>query len=335
MKRACLAPGAILLALITGCSAPPEVPNRPVTIAFAGDVHLEAPFDSDDLDEELERSFAELRSADLAVINMETAVSATGTVQDKRFVFRTPPASLDRIEEFGVDVANMANNHALDFGRDGLSDTFRAIGPKHRTQSGLRVIGIGRDVAEAFAPATLTVREQRISIYGATLDDDPTADPTRHWAASKNQPGVANAHVLAPLLEQVRRSSALGHVVVVYLHWGIQGQVCPSPTQRDAAERLEEAGADVITGSHTHTVQGFGRLKSAYVGYGLGNFVWKWPSHRDRPDGGVLTVSLRNGAAEGATWLPTKRTLARPWPRAAPSKDRSVDKLRECAGLSE
>jgi poly-gamma-glutamate capsule biosynthesis protein CapA/YwtB (metallophosphatase superfamily) len=58
-------------------------------------------------------------------------------------------------------------------------------------------------------------------------------------------------------------------VVVAHLHWGVQGETCPSPAQRRLATRLVGAGADVVSGSHAHEVQGDGRLGAGYVAYGL------------------------------------------------------------------
>ena len=85
----------------------------------------------------------------------------------------------------------------------------------------------------------------------------------------------------------------MADVVVVYLHWGIQGESCPSADQRSIAARLVAAGADVVVGTHAHQLQGDGRLGRGYVAYGLGNFAWYSPGTGATSRTGVLTLTVR------------------------------------------
>jgi hypothetical protein len=142
------------------------------------------------------------------------------------------------------------------------------------------------------------------------------------------------------LLQAVRRGDDVADVVVAYLHWGVQGETCPSPAQRRLAARLVGAGADVVAGSHAHEVQGDGRLGPGYVAYGLGNFAWYSPGPT-----GVLTLTLRpptgpDGRARvtgsrwwsariGADGLPRRTTGS----EAASGARRTA--LRACAGLGD
>jgi poly-gamma-glutamate capsule biosynthesis protein CapA/YwtB (metallophosphatase superfamily) len=66
---------------------------------------------------------ATLTSADLAVVNLETAITRRGRPEPKQFTFRAPPAALDALRAAGVDVATMANNHGMDYGPVGLADS--------------------------------------------------------------------------------------------------------------------------------------------------------------------------------------------------------------------
>ena len=91
-------------------------------------------------------------------------------------------------------------------------------------------------------------------------------------------------------------------MVVVYLHWGVQGQACPSSGQRSLARRLVGAGADVVVGSHAHVVQGGGPVGTGYVAYGLGNYAWYQPS-----DSGVLTLTVEpDGTVTDSAWQPAR-----------------------------
>ena len=93
------------------------------------------------------------------------------------------------------------------------------------------VVGIGRDVGEAFGPAVTDLGGTVVATIGATVADlDPTADPTGQWAATATTPGTADAVDPARLLRAVERADASADVVVVYMHWGVQGERCPSAT---------------------------------------------------------------------------------------------------------
>ena len=129
-----------------------------ITLAFAGDVHFEGRV-VDRLDEPasaLGPVASVLRRADLAMVNLETAITVRGTPEPKEFRFRAPPVAFDALRSAGVDIATMANNHGVDYGQVGLDDSLAAI-----TASRFPVIGIGPDAAAAYAPPTTPVRVSR------------------------------------------------------------------------------------------------------------------------------------------------------------------------------
>ncbi len=185
-----------------------------------------------------------------------------------------------------------------------------------------------------------------VATIGATVADrDPTADPTGQWAATGDSPGTADALEPARLLRTVREAARSADVVVVYMHWGVQGERCPNDAQRSLASRLIEAGGDIVVGSHTHLLQGDGRLGEGYVAYGLGNYAWYTRSSDATPATGVLTLTVQparsqagrarvtdavwEGAEIGADGLP--HPLAGP---AAAAFDDQVAALRACAGVA-
>ena len=99
-----------------------------ITLAFAGDVNFAG---------RTRRLLADpatafgpisgvLRSADLAAVNLETAITSGGTPQPKTYHFRAPPAAFTALRDAGLDLVTMANNHVLDYGAAGLADTLAA-----------------------------------------------------------------------------------------------------------------------------------------------------------------------------------------------------------------
>ncbi len=104
-----------------------------------------------------------LRDADLAVVNLETAITGRGDPAPKRFVFRAPPTAFRALDAAGVDVVTMANNHGMDYGVGGLRDSLAAA-----EDADLPVVGIGTDDDRAFAPHYAEVRGQTVAVIGAT-----------------------------------------------------------------------------------------------------------------------------------------------------------------------
>lgn len=338
-----------------GTPAPVPTPEEPspaprrLTIALAGDVHFEGV-----LADRLRRPVGALAPlgdvlsrADLAVVNLETSVGSGGAPEPgKRFTFSAGPEALTALAAAGVDVAAMANNHALDFGRSRLPSTLRAARRAAASDPALTVVGIGRDAGQAFRPALSDVDGAVVATIAASVaDQDPTADPTGHWAATPRRSGVADAMDPTRLLREVRRAGRSAHVVVVYLHWGVQGERCPSPDQRRLASRLVAAGADVVAGSHAHRVQGDGRLGRGYVAYGLGNFVWYSPGSDDTARTGVLTLTVQPPGSPGgdarvvrAAWSPARigaDGLPEPVGAADGAGARAErESLRACSGLA-
>ncbi|MEM8925922.1 MAG: CapA family protein [Actinomycetota bacterium] len=278
-----------------------QPPAGPVTFAFGGDVHFEGILATALADEPLtmlEPVGAMMADADIAMINLETAITERGSPSAKQFNFRAPPAAFDALEAAGIDVVSMANNHGLDFGLDGLEDSLL-----HAADAGFPVVGIGRNAAEAYAPWSTEVNGQRIAVIGATqvLDSSLIAS----WTATDDQPGLASAKEVDTLVAAVADARATHDTVVVMLHWGIEGQTCPAPRQLELADSLVAAGADLIVGGHAHRVQGGGIKDGAVIHYGLGNFVFYTPGGPGTTSG-VLRVTMTGRTIDDYEWVPAR-----------------------------
>ncbi|WP_165355206.1 CapA family protein [Nocardioides oleivorans] len=328
--------------------SPDPAPAAPIRIALAGDIHFEGVLAGRlrDPSSALAPAAEALSAADLTIANLETSVGAGGRPEPgKRYTFSAGPEAFAALAAAGVDVVSMANNHALDFGRGRLPSTLAAARRAGRAAAPLAVVGIGRDADRAFAPALTDVGGTVVATLAASVaDQDPTADPTGDWAATDNRAGIADALDPARLLAGVRRAREDADVVVVYLHWGVQGERCPSQDQRTLARRLVGAGADVVAGSHAHRLQGDGRLGDAYVAYGLGNFAWYSPGGSTTSRTGILylTVRPRTGGSRPphvvrAAWEPRRIGVdglpATTGPKDGADFRADRESLRSCAGL--
>lgn len=316
--------------------AAPDTPGTPagpaeIVLAFAGDVHF------------AERTTALLRepatafgpiaevltAADLAVVNLETAVTTGGTAEPKRFLFRAPPAAYAAVKAAGVDAVSLGNNHSLDYGRVGLADTL-----ENAKRAGVPTFGAGRNAAEAYAPWIAEVGATRIAIIGISQVHELEAS----WNATDNRAGVAHARDPARAVAAVQAARKQADVVVVFMHWGKEGNECPTAEMKSFARKLADAGTDLIVGTHAHLLQGGGWLGDTYVAYGLGNFVWWWNDAHSN-DTGVLRVTLRGSEVVGTELVPAhiSRETGQPLPVTGAEASRigaKFERLHGCTGLA-
>ena len=304
--------------------------GRAVTLAFGGDVHFEGIVRAR-LDAGTSLPFAPiapvLRRADLAMVNLETTVSYGGSpTPGKEYTFRAPPTAILALKRGGVDVATVANNHGVDYGITSLLDTLRYAKRYH-----FPLVGGGLNATQAYGPYRVTIKGQRISILAASQVID--SNLISLWTAGTGKPGIAQAYDLTRLIASVKAARKNSDTVVVYIHFGIERQGCPSSLQIDTARRLVAAGADIVVGSHAHQQQGAGRLGQALVDYGLGNFVWYSAGSSASTTTGVLKVTVTGRRIDSYSWVPATIVNGSPTPRTGSAAIASWRSLRGCTNL--
>ncbi|GIG66243.1 hypothetical protein Pen01_25380 [Phytomonospora endophytica] len=309
-------------------SAAPEGPG-PATIAIAGDAHF------------MGRTAALLADpatvfgpvaevftrADFAMLNFETSVTDSDDAQPKQYKFKTTPAAYEAVKAAGIDLVSLANNHTLDYGRDGLVDTLDAA-----EAAGLPVFGAGMDADAALAPHIVDLNGTSVAFIGASQ----VWELWDTWMATDSKPGIAHVAHEERLIQAVENAAEQADVVIMMMHWGTEGDKCPNDEQKDWAKRLSDAGADAIVGTHAHLLQGEGWTGDSYVAYGLGNFLW----YRDNAysnDTGVLELTVDDGELTGTDFVPAFIDGdGRPVPSTGEEATRIEEKLtdlRGCTGL--
>ena len=301
-----------------------------ITVAFAGDVQFAGRVAArlSDPPTAFGAMTSVLSRADLAMVNLDTAITTRGTPEPKKSTFRAPATAIGALQAAGVDVASMANNHAVDFGAAGLQDTLAAAAAHQ-----FPLVGIGVNAGQAYAPWYATVGSHRVAILAVDQFQEQTL---ARWTAGTAKPGIAAA-AGNRLLAAVRDARKKADVVVVYVNWGKEGNQCPQTDQRTLAQQLAAAGADAVIGTHAHLLQGAGWLGSTYVAYGLGNFMW-WKDADYSNDTGVLTVTFRGRLAVHAQFTPARINTAGVPVQLTGSAGAALttawERLRGCAGLS-
>jgi hypothetical protein len=246
-----------------------------------------------------------LRGADITVGNLETAVSTRGVAAVKKFTFRGPPAALVPMRDVaGFDVLTLANNHTVDFGRDALLDTLKAV-----HAAGIQTIGAGATDAQARRPAIVEAGGLRVAFLGYS-DVNPYG-----FNATSSSPGTAKADVDA-ITTDVHAALRRADIAVCFFHWGTELHPLPDSRQQQFAAACLNAGAKVVLGAHPHVLGGLAAPSPhVLVAWTLGNFVF--PSGNVTGRTAILHVALGADGVRGYRLVPVRIDGFRP--RLAPA----------------
>jgi poly-gamma-glutamate synthesis protein (capsule biosynthesis protein) len=201
---------------------------------------------------------------DLTVVNLECTPSDIGAPLDKDFTFRCPTEALPSLPANGIEVANLANNHSGDYGKEALVD-----GRDQLVTAGVAPVGAGRNAAEAGEPAILELDGWKVAIVGFG-----GVAPDVSWYATADTAGMRSGDDTASMVESVQSAAAVADLVVVSVHWGMELDTTPRPDDVERAQAMIDAGADVIFGHHPHRMQPLEMVGNSAVFWSLGNFVW-------------------------------------------------------------
>lgn len=210
---------------------------------------------------------------DLRIINLETSVTTSNEHwPGKGIHYRMHPKNVACLIEADIDCCALANNHVLDWGYRGLSETLETL--RHVNIS---TAGAGQDIKEAQTPAVLEVEGKgRVIVFSYGLQ---SSGIPHSWTAAKGKPGVCllkslSDRTIRQIKEQVEAIKQQGDIVVVSIHWGGNWGYQIPAEQRELAHRLiDHADVDLVHGHSSHHVKGIAVHKDRPIIYGCGDFL--------------------------------------------------------------
>ena len=212
--------------------------------------------------------------SDIVVGNLECPATDLRTPAMKQFVFRANPEWLDDLHRHGITHLNLANNHSVDQRRGGLISTV-----ENCWKAGIVPIGAGKNMHEAVQPVLLhpstllpppsTIQHPPIYLF-ATLQLPLENFPYLPDSFSVSQESI---DTLCLRIRQLRTAEPTAYIIV-YPHWGVEHVTQPTPWQRRHAHALIDAGADIIVGHHSHTLQTIEEYNGKPIFYSIGNFIF-------------------------------------------------------------
>ncbi len=252
-----------------------------------------------------------MRGADAVFANLENPITTSEHRCRRLFkpvCLKSDPATVNLLKAANVAFVNIANNHTLDFGDEGLAETIDLLGGV-----GIAHAGAGPDL-EAAARSVL-VQAGGMSVGVMALTDNTPA-----YAAGPARPGTNHVRIdddpatLARLAGEVRALRASGaRLVVLSAHWGPNYRPWPSARFRRFAHAAIDAGVDVFHGHSAHILQGIEMHGAGVILYDTGDFIddtW-WLSFVPRFTGGLFLVDIEAGRVKGVRVVPVVMTPGR------------------------
>lgn len=293
-----------------------------VSLSFVGDIvpgeYLSALMEQQGYDYPYRQALLYLSEPDITAGNLEIPITTRGTpITDQPYVYKGSPDALPALRDAGFNVLSLANNHAMDQGVEGMLDTIR-----HLDEAGLAHMGTGNNDKEAFAPHYEEAKGIKVAYIGLSR-----VIPLAKLKADRNVPGIAESYDTARAVSAIQEAKEAADIVVVMVHWGLDGKDTPEQYQRDLAKVYIDAGADLIIGSHPHVLQGFEMYKGKWIAYSLGNFVFTAYPKDALAETGVLDAACNKDGNCELTFNPMKVAVGQPSPMESEEADALFKRL--------
>ncbi|HTP03883.1 MAG TPA: CapA family protein [Nitrospirota bacterium] len=273
---------------MSGFSQTLPLPDNCLTIAAVGDImmgttypeNLLPPNDGAGIFESVKDAF---QGSDIVLGNLEGPLVDEGTTTKCKkpgktcYAFKTPTRYVAYLKEAGFTTLNIANNHASDFGPDGIESTLRAL-----DGAGIQPIG-GKAIAH------FEIKGKRTAVAGFSYFDSPYSLSILDIDAAQ---------------KFVRELKAANDLVIVSFHGGAEGASAAHVTGEDEeflgeergnvvafAKSVIDAGADLVIGHGPHVLRAFEVYKDKLIIYSLGNFLTYERFNLDGPN--RLSVILK------------------------------------------
>ncbi len=220
-----------------------------------------------------------LQSADITYINLETPLVQDCPSKIDGMIFCGDQRGVESLEYAGIDVVNIANNHAANYGLNGVTETDAVLKTHNFVVSGKSGSNVGYKTVKGTRFAFLGYNEVNQQL-GISLALDPT------------------------IQAEVREARTQADVVVVQFHWGNEYTYNPSENQRRLARVAIDAGADLVIGNHPHWYQPIEFYNGKLITYSHGNLVFDQMWSRETREGLIGEYTFSRNKLVGVHFIP-------------------------------
>ena len=235
-----------------------------------------------------------MKNSDVMVANNEFTISNRGEkIPNKLYTFRASPERLSIYQEMGVNLVTLANNHIYDFGNLAFQDALESL-----EQYDIPYIGAGRNKEEAKQPYYYIINGYKIAFVNATRAEKYILTPE----ATATSGGVFKCYDPQEFIDLIHETKKQSDYVIALVHWGKEDSTELEPSQLETSKQYIEAGADVIVGSHAHTLQGIDFYQDKAIIYNLGDFIF----NNETKDTGIFQIKIDQNGNFSYYFIPCK-----------------------------
>jgi len=269
--------------------------------------------------------------ADIVFGDLECPLTDRYPAPTSGMTFLAPSKTIEGIKLLGLNVAALANNHSTNFGREAFVDTLNLL-----KANNIKYTGGGMNYAEAHQPAIMDVGGVKI----AFLDYNSI---TGSIDATPDKPGVSwismppwypeNEQQIATALEDIRLAKEHADVVIASFHWSQEDVYYPSQSMKNLAHGACDAGADMVIGSHPHSIQPLEYYNGKFIAYSMGNFVFDQMQRDQTREGFFIKCRFTDSVLTGLELVPYKiYDYSQPRPFQGDSGQYLLDHVFELSG---
>lgn len=233
-----------------------------------------------------------LASADVTLINLESPLIKQCPLTNTGMVFCGDQRFVEALNLAGVDVVNLANNHMLNYGWEGVGETENLLRDHAIETTGITTQGTCAHQTYFCSKNVIkNIRGIKIGFIGYTI-------------VGKKVDEEALTSDIAALDSQV-------DVLIVSFHWGGEYSRLPvaAPDNPRLIGRLAiDHGADIVIGHHPHWIQGMEYYQGKPILYALGSTIFDQEWSKETKEGIIAEVRFKGVNVQEIVIHPLKIT---------------------------
>nr|WP_295971504.1 CapA family protein [uncultured Bacillus sp.] len=233
--------------------------NGEITLTFVGDssfgTYPETPdhlkfdhvFTNNNGDDQyvFKNSLPWFNSDDYTIMNAESAFTYEEKAVNKMWRIKSRPEHVAFLPASGIEAANLANNHVMDYFEAGYRDTLKAFSDHHISvfNDGMPLVTLIGGIETIFLGY-----DCRMSQYSSSYLDR--------------------------IKQEVQLHKRPDNLVIVNMHWGVEYRETPVDYQKQFGHAILDAGADILIGSHPHRLESVEKYNGKYIIYSMGDYAF-------------------------------------------------------------
>jgi poly-gamma-glutamate synthesis protein (capsule biosynthesis protein) len=260
-----------------------------------------------------------IEKADYSIVNFECPVCYGG----EKPIIKCGPnlqcseTGIEAVKWAGFNCVSLANNHFLDFGKEGVLNTINIC-----VKNGVDYVGGGQDLDEASQILYKTIHNQTIAVINCCEHEFSIATSE-----------MAGSNPLNPIRQyyEIKEAKEKADYVLVVVHGGHEHFQLPSMRMQETYRFFIDSGADAVVNHHQHCYSGYETYNGKPIFYGLGNFCFDWSGREEKWYWGFMVQLIFNQGNVSFNIIPYSQCMKEPviLPQSSVVIAKNITKLNE------